>query len=484
MATKYNFDTGLSNTNAPSSDLQTEGWQDLQVLTAEDLNVYMEQANNWSGDYKSLNTISAATLSIPDAGQPNYSLFVLTSPTGCLVTLNPGTLNVGFIITLYNNTSVSSYYNTTIDATRHSISPFSYFRILVISTTQVVGINGSGTASSGENNLINSNLWRWSFGNSFTIAAASTVTPIADRWYYGGGAASSGTAVITMEEVNTDNLILSTIYANSDYFMKIIYTTGTGGAQVLYKKEMGAASYSNQNIAITFGLKSICSAAQNYTVSLVQDFGTGGSPDANVVVSLGGFTIPSGTQCGYFTVFGNIPSIAEKTLGTDNNDFIYITLANDNQDNTLSITSIQVDVNQAPSVYRGKSYAEEYLACAAYRETNYPNGVAPGTSMTTGNSYYTTGVSIYRTTDGTFFYMVYNFSDNFKTEKIATPTVDIYSWDGTANNISAVGNGNSAITTSGTPTTLGIGIYIADTVPESTDGSITCSAYWVADTGF
>lgn len=100
-------------------------------------------------------------------------------------------------------------------------------------------------------------------------------------------------------------------------------------------------TYSNQTITV-LGWAKRASGTGNLGVRMVQTFGTGGSPSANVeltqqIVTLTGSWAP-------FAVTFVMPSVSGKTLGTDGNDFLNLSFDTSTGTSPLGIQTIGVDL--------------------------------------------------------------------------------------------------------------------------------------------
>lgn len=346
--------------------------------------------------------------------------------------------------------------------------------------------------------LVNSNFWVWTYGTTINCAQSSSEI-FADRWSVTCGGAASGTAVVTqLPMIGTALQINANNFSN--YYANIVHTTA--GDNTTYcnttNKIFGAASFNGKTVTISFGLGSTSAAAVIFTVQVVQDFGTGGSPSAAVVTTLGTFTIEP-SEINTFSVTGAIPSVTGKTFGTNDDSNFQIVLSGPGGQNfTIQLTYLKVEIGSGATPYVGRGYTEELNACRAFRISTYPNGVEPGTDMSGGGTApILNGLSpvYFQAESGPNIRTVVRTQIPFPVIMLKDPTVDIYAINGTINNLtlvnilntsgSVVAVSNFAITATVTPpSSIGTGLYqIADVITSgSTRYPLGISIYYVADT--
>lgn len=111
----------------------------------------------------------------------------------------------------------------------------------------------------------------------------------------------------------------SDVPGNLDYFSRTIVNSVAGASNFCDKQHNieNVKKLSNKTIAFSFWAKA--DSAKNIAVEFVQDFGTGGSPSADVG-EIGVQKIALTTAWTKYTINVDIPSISGKTFGTDGND--------------------------------------------------------------------------------------------------------------------------------------------------------------------
>ena len=144
-------------------------------------------------------------------------------------------------------------------------------------------------------------------------------------------------------------------------------------------------TFANQTIVISFWAKA-GSGSPKIGVELQQVFGTGGSPSSGVNTPVGAITIETNWQ--RYSISLPVPSIAGKTIGTDNNDFVYIRFwfnaGSDSatrassigiQNNTFDIWGVQVEAGSVATPFTTASgtIGGELALCQRYywRDTSF-----------------------------------------------------------------------------------------------------------------
>jgi len=162
--------------------------------------------------------------------------------------------------------------------------------------------------SAPRNYIINGNFDFWQ--RATTLGTSTGNRYCADRWQ----CTSTGTTYSTDRIAFT---VGQTAVPNEPTYNHQIAVNSVAGASnlaILAYNIEDVRTLAGQNATITFWAKS--SVARNVAVELEQNFGTGGSPSANVN-AIGVTTLALTTTYTKFNVTVAIPSISGKTIGTD-----------------------------------------------------------------------------------------------------------------------------------------------------------------------
>ena len=163
-----------------------------------------------------------------------------------------------------------------------------------------------------EDYIINGGFDVWQRGTSSTALGYGA----ADRWYsaFVGGTVTQSRQSFTIGDTLGIN--------NPQYFLRQSVTGQTLTSQyaVTSQRIEGVRSYAGQTITILGWAKR--ATAGNIAVEVTQNFGTGGTPSAEVTGT--GQTVALTTSWAPFAVTVAVPSVTGKTLGTALNDFLGI----------------------------------------------------------------------------------------------------------------------------------------------------------------
>jgi hypothetical protein len=177
-------------------------------------------------------------------------------------------------------------------------------------------------------------------------------------------------------------------------FARLAITVGNDGARLQQPIE-DVRTFAGQTATVSFWAKGTNPAtAGNLSVKFVQDFGTGGSPSAQVQGTLQTFVLtPNWTR--YSFTF-SIPSIAGKTIGTNPNSsslllFIEQGVSTSTDPWTLDLWGVQFEAGSIATPFETATgtIAGELAACQRYYERTQ-NVIAPF-----GSAYTTTVVDTY-----------------------------------------------------------------------------------------
>jgi hypothetical protein len=209
------------------------------------------------------------------------------------------------------------------------------------------------------------NMWQDKNGNAGTHTWTTTTTPSYTADMVKVTAGTGQTLDCSRQDTNY------TAGFNSKYAMQLASTVAgsTAGNVQFLVEDVGVSNGSV--LSVTFSASTVSGSAI-CTPSILQKFGTGGTPsiDANgVLLSINGdiaattLTITIIPQV--FTVVYRLLSIAGKTLGTDNNHHLAVILTLPVQTYTIKLTDIHIstDMSVLFSKYLGDA---DRLACLRY----------------------------------------------------------------------------------------------------------------------
>jgi len=232
--------------------------------------------------------------------------------------------------------------------------------------------------------IINGNFDVWQRGTSNSIADV-TVTYTADRWYdYADKNGGTLPTLTRSRQAQTAGDLQS-----SFYFTRLA-TNGAGTS-------LGVNSYHQYAQKIEHGTRMLAGNGKKVTVSfyarssiankkigvlLVQNYGTGGSPTSEEIITNGDSITLTSSWVKHTRTF-TTNTLASKTFGTDNNDslrLIYVNMWGDTIGDAFGLTGaetyvgsgnidiaqIQLCAGDVALPFQPKSYEEELRACQRY----------------------------------------------------------------------------------------------------------------------
>lgn len=229
-------------------------------------------------------------------------------------------------------------------------------------TANVSAING-GPLAGMRNAIINGNFDHWQRGTSFASLASGDF--LADRWrvlFNGGGTRTLSRQSFTLGQTD--------VPSEPTYFLKWDQTVA-GSAQTvndLRQKIEGVRSFAGQQVALSFYAKA-ASAATLPSVGISQQFGTGGSPSAEVFTQVAA-SVALTTSWQRFSYTFTLPSITGKTLGSDGNDSLDFLIRTPlNATFNIDIAQVQVEPGPVVTLFERRPIGTELALCQRYYET-------------------------------------------------------------------------------------------------------------------
>lgn len=189
---------------------------------------------------------------------------------------------------------------------------------------------------------------------------------------------SSGGTHSIVQGTNSDSMTAS---YKARRHMEATITAGTLAAHYSRMKQRKLRVYELTG-AVSLKAVGYSSGSYTYGVSVLQHFGTGGSPSANVETHLGTFALTASANA--VEVLGTIPSISGKTLGTNNDDYmelrVWFQAGTDNdtpagsiglQASTPRLFNLHLAPASAPTVARFKGIVAQRDECERYIQEMY-----------------------------------------------------------------------------------------------------------------
>jgi hypothetical protein len=293
---------------------------------------------------------------------------------------------------------------------------------------QAIGDSAQGH----KNYLINGGFQLAQRGNSFTGPARTigdTETYTLDRWLVTGDDTGGAGEVDVLwepvldEEVERIGTLPASQQQNRFKALKWLgRTLSTVGGPLLEQRT--EAIYELQQETITFSIYIKSSVAINGVLSIVQDFGSGGTASPQVVVGTKNITIAGNGEYLQYSVSADCPTIIGKTIhGSPSLRVRYKNLVGElaNGDE-VEFALAQLEKGTAPSKFDYRPISVELLMAYRYFETSYVwgNGNPIGDNQQDGGQQ-----SAHVPAGG----ILIGLGQRFRVEKRSTPTVTWYDPD-------------------------------------------------------
>jgi hypothetical protein len=228
-------------------------------------------------------------------------------------------------------------------------------------------ISGS-SAFSFRNKIINGNFDFWQRATSQTTDSYGSD----DRWFNGnvGSTKTHSRQAFALGQTAVPN--------NPQFFSRTVVTSVANAANYVVKQQRieDVTLSSDKTMTLSFWAKA--DANKNIAVEFVQLFGTGGSPSAQVT-GIGVTTFALTTSWQKFTTTVTFPSVAGKTLGTNNDDNYYFNMWFDagssnnartnslgQQSGTFDIAQVQLEEGTIATPFETRPLGVELALCQRY----------------------------------------------------------------------------------------------------------------------
>ena len=229
-------------------------------------------------------------------------------------------------------------------------------------TTTINGFTPQTSNMVGRNLIINGSFQVWQRGTDTGSIQSNQYYGAADRFRTHG---SGGTYQATRQEIASGS---ESDIGGLRYFHRYAASVGDNYAGVFYSVEDVRSIPSGETVTLSFYAKGTNPGGGNMDLAVAQNFGSGGSAEANVFNQP--FTLTSSWQ--RFTKTFTMPSLSGKTIvDADSNIQIYFQQpVGDTSTNawTFDLTGVQLEFGSAATPFEHRSYAQELLLCQRYYE--------------------------------------------------------------------------------------------------------------------
>lgn len=227
----------------------------------------------------------------------------------------------------------------------------------ITSLTALASLNG-GQLAGLRNRIINGNFDVWQRGTSFTNLSPNSF--FSDRWIFGwDGSGVLSTISRQNYKVPSNGFLVS----NSAARIQITNAGTSNTYKNIYQKIEGVNAFQGNTVTFSARFNPSTSLA-NVNISLIQFFGTGGSPSSTVGTASSNQTMTAG---GVYSWTINVPSIASKTLGTNGDDSLWVVIGLPATGTYLvDIAEIQLELGSTATPFEQRPYGMELALCQRY----------------------------------------------------------------------------------------------------------------------
>lgn len=298
-----------------------------------------------------------------------------------------------------------------------------------------------------KNPVINGNFDIWQRGTSFATPSNGDYT--ADRWQVAYDV--DGGTLPSTHTHSKQTLTAGDIQGSYNYYRIAVDGAGSG---------FGDNAYYDVFQPIEFGTRYLCGDGKQFVIPFyaksdisgkkigafcLQNYGTGGSPTSEETLTGDAFTLTSTWK--RFEVVVDANTLASKTFGTANNDYLGIvfrvmwgatagaaigesTAEDFVGSGNIEIAQVGGNTGNRAMDFCPKSFDDELTQCQRYYEKSYAQGTAPGTAAKIGSTL------LQSPKDSPAVGDTINGIVLFKQKKRTTPTMAYYGGGGTASRVS------------------------------------------------
>ena len=238
--------------------------------------------------------------------------------------------------------------------------------------SKIQGIEGQVTPNLGRRNLIiNGDFQINQRGNGSGVGDAGYIG--VDRWR--GYISTSSTITFTQTAFSAGQ---SDVDKNLRHYLRFDWLgTGSATTKILNQRIEGAEKGNGQNVTLSFWGRT--EQADDCTLRLIQNFGSGGSSQTNTDSG----TIDLTTSWQYFTHTFALPSTSGKTVGTNHFLELQFIFGPATLNSYFDITGVQLEYGDTATDFEHRSESEELALCQRYYQkmgpfntNDYPFGIS------------------------------------------------------------------------------------------------------------
>lgn len=152
--------------------------------------------------------------------------------------------------------------------------------------------------------------------------------------------------------------------------------SGSNNAAV-YQRIEGLGQFSGKTVSVSFRARMESGSSKTFQVGLILNYGTGGSPTSEEIITAKNFTVTTTGQ--RFTETFTIGDLSGKTFGTNGNDYLEFDFLFPSAQGTFGVGAafivdeVQLEVGGVATPFENRPIGTEFALCQRYCEVGYLN---------------------------------------------------------------------------------------------------------------
>jgi hypothetical protein len=265
-----------------------------------------------------------------------------------------------------------------------------------VNDSQVAGIWHSGRASltpspnylhNGSFNVTEVN------GNAFNLTYTGDSNRFTDRWIFRQDGTISTTIQLKTLTLNDLVAVSGDLADEPRYYIEIAKGSQSSGtfSPFLGQRVEGVRTLAGKTVTLSFWAKVPTIGFSLAAVVARQNFGTGGSPSATVITTQSTLSPSNAVTTSWqrFSATIAIPTVSGKTVGTNNDDFLQLSIefTQNAGAQTFHVADVQLEEGPIATPFRYRSINEEIRLCARFFQKSFPSATAPGQNAGTSGEW-------------------------------------------------------------------------------------------------
>jgi hypothetical protein len=230
-------------------------------------------------------------------------------------------------------------------------------------------------------------------GNAFNLTYTGDSNRFTDRWIFRQDGTISTTIQLKTLTLNDLVAVSGDLADEPRYYIEIAKGSQSSGtfSPFLGQRVEGVQDSSGQDRNPLVLGQSADYRVQPRGGGGPQNFGTGGSPSATVITTQSTLSPSNAVTTSWqrFSATIAIPTVSGKTVGTNNDDFLQLSIefTQNAGAQTLHVADVQLEEGPIATPFRYRSINEEIRLCARFFQKSFPSATAPGQNAGTSGEW-------------------------------------------------------------------------------------------------